>query len=105
MIRSKGKESCPFCWSYDYENLRGVSKHSERIMNDTKIGHVKSSTFKTGRDEMLVWPWTVILDNNAKKNELGDRKYVRKNKQEIKKKLCSEGYKFSEVLLFSNKRL
>jgi hypothetical protein len=34
---------------------------------ETKTGHVKSSTFKTRRDKLFVWPWTVILANNAKK--------------------------------------
>jgi hypothetical protein len=35
----------PFCWSYDYENLRGVSKHAERIMSDT------NRNTKTQRDK------------------------------------------------------
>jgi hypothetical protein len=51
---------------------------------------------------MFVWPWTVILANNARKKNSKTGKYVRKNEQEIKKKLRSKGYKFSEILLFSN---
>jgi hypothetical protein len=45
----------------------------------------------------------VILANNANKKNSETEK-VRKNEQEIKEKLCSEGYKFSEVLLFSNNK-
>ncbi|KAK2411992.1 XH/XS domain-containing protein [Trifolium repens] len=53
---------------------------------------------------MFVWPWTVILANNARIKNSKTGKYVRKNEQEINEKLRSKGYEFSEILLFSNNR-
>jgi hypothetical protein len=123
----KGYFRCPFCWNIYYENLRDVSKHAERVGNvpnrysqrqrnkhtaavkyinslESKPGHVKPSTSKTGLEKLFIWPWTVILANNARIKDSKTKKNVRKNEQEIGDKLRSKGYEFSDILLFSNNR-
>ncbi|XP_058725595.1 factor of DNA methylation 4-like [Vicia villosa] len=112
---------CPFCLNKDYYSLTDLSRHASRIVADvhgetvkeigkhyalvryldSKISENKSNVDDTlkslnenaAEDELFVWPWMVVMENNVTKFDPNSRRYVGKSSKKIKEELIAQGFK------------